>query len=652
MSGRFISNDLNPSGPPRQNMIGIFGLPGSGKTHLLNQLRRELEGGPFSFYEYEEVKKACLVHWFAYDSAFESISHECDDAGVTGIATANYMQPDDFGDRPYTTLLDDGTLNRPFTHIMYVNTPVEVAHQRCMEDAEKNHLTWCSLDYFRKWADEEIIGLKDTCFDRKIMFTMVDPHDLPKIITLIHTFQLDRNEEHNQGIVDQCIDEVVAPWQGQVDKVLVMDCDGVFAPKYEEQAFWEMFYFGESNDKRPRALPMRHPWCGFNEDYSECRQSSLAYEQAVADGRFDEACGKAASVVALYPEIRSFLHRVSKCPRLRIILVTSRLRLLWERVLAQEGLSQSVKVIGSGPLSNGYIVTPTAKERLIERLRTVHSLQVWAFGGHGSPEHMLHRAHYSIILRRPDNRFYNEVWLSDVASKLKGSKDCIDSTTLHLKDLEEPAFLDQIIQHQFTLAHATHKGVAKLLHTKMLRTIYFPDQRLEEKVYHEVGWYLASEYISELGGVEEAAIDVSEEPKATGYQLVRESGMLTIPLEGGSHQMAAGIRDVFQKACTLRTVYPEYIDDDHLREIHTVVLVEAVADSAEVITRYVNHIHRVKPCLPIVVVAGILQAELVAPGGPLHSLIRGGPITVVALSLAKGREMTTESYIYETGRIS
>ncbi|PWY77752.1 hypothetical protein BO83DRAFT_397208 [Aspergillus eucalypticola CBS 122712] len=639
MSGRFISSNLNPSNQPRQNLIGIFGLPGSGKTHILNQLRRKLEGGPFSFYEYEEVRKTSPIHWPAYDRAFELIRHKCDDAGVTGIATANYMLPDEFNDHPYTTLLDDGTPNRPFTHIMYVNTPVEVAHQRCMEDAEKN-LAWCSLDYFRKWADEEIIGLKDTCFDRKIMFTMVDSHDLPKIIALIHTFQLDRNEEHNQGIVDQCVDEVVAPWQGQVEKVLVMDCDGVFAPKSEEQTFWEMFYSGESNDKGPRALPMRLPWCGFIDDYMECRQLSLAYEQA------------AASVVALYPEIRSFLHRVSKCPRLRIILVTSRLRLLWERVLAQEGLSQSVKIIGSGPLSNGYIVPPKAKEKPIKRLRTVHNLQVWAFGGHGSDEQMLHRAHYSIILRRPDNPGYNELWLSDVALRLKNSKDCIDSTTFHLKELGEPAFLDQLMQHQFTLAHATHKGVAKLLHTRMLKSIYFPDQRLEENVYSEAGWYLANEYISEIGGIEEAAIAVSEEPKATGYQLVRESGMLIIPLTGSSHQMGAGIRDVFQKACTLQTDNPEDIDDDHLREIDTVVLVEAVADSADVITRYVNHIHRVKPCLPILVVTGILQAELVAPGGPLSSLIRGGPITVVALSLAKGREMTTESYVYETARIS
>ncbi|RAH53010.1 hypothetical protein BO85DRAFT_481352 [Aspergillus piperis CBS 112811] len=650
MSGRFISNNLNPSGPPRQNLIGIFGLPGSGKTHLLNQLRRELEGGPFSFYEYEEVKKACPAYWSAYDSAFESIRHECDDAGVTGIATANYMQPDDFGEHPCTTLLDDGTLKRPFTHIMYVNTPVEVAHQRCMEDGEKNP-TWYSLDYFRKWADEEFIGLKDTCFDRKIMFTMVDPDDLPRIITLIHTFQLDRNEERNQGIVDQCIDEVVAPWQGQVEKVLVMDCDGVFAPRYAEQTFWEMFYFGESNDKRPRDLPIRHLRCECIDDYSDCRQLSLAYEQAVADGRFDEACKKAASVVALYPEIRNFLHRASKCPRLRIFLVTSRLRLLWERVLAQEGLSQSVKIIGSGPLSNGYIVPPKTKEKLIERLRTVHNLQVWAFGGHGSDEQMLHRAHYSIILRRPDNPCYNKILLSGMALRLKDLKDCIDSTTFHLEELEEPAFLDQLMQHQFTLAHATHKGVAKLLHTRMLKSIYFPDQRLEEKVYREAGWYLASEYISELEGIEEAAIDVSEEPKATGYQLVRESGMLTIPLKGCSHHMAAGIRDVYQKACTLQTDKPEDIDDDHLQEMDTVVLVEAVADSAEAITRYVNHIHRVKPCLSILVVAGVLQAELVAPGGPLPSLIRGGPITVVALSLAKGREMTIESYVYETGRI-
>ncbi|GKZ68942.1 hypothetical protein AnigIFM60653_008981 [Aspergillus niger] len=644
---------VNPSDPRRQNLIGIFGLPGSGKTYLLNQLRRELEGGPFSFYEFEEVGQTRPSNWFVNDRAFESIRHECDQSGVAGIATANYMLPDEDGYPPCEIILDDGCTNGPFTHIIYLNTPVEVVHRRCMDDAEKE-LSWCSLDYFREWADEEIIGLKYSCLDRKIMFTIVDPLDISRIITLIHTIQLDRNEEHNQGIVDKCIDEIVAPWQGHVEKVIVMDCDGILTPKYEEQIFWGKYYFGDCADvdEGRRQLPDKHPWCGFIADDFDCRQSSLAYEQVAAEGRFDETCEKAASAISLYPEIRSFLNRVSQCPRLRIIIVTSRLRLLWERVLAQEGLSHSIKVIGSGPLSNGYIVTPSVKERLVERLRTVHNLQVWAFGGSGSPEKMLHRAHYSIILHRPTNPHCNAEWLSSMASTFKDSKDCIDSTTLHLRELEEPAFFDQLVQHQFTLTHATHKGTAKLLHTKMLKTIYFPNHYLEEKVFHEAGWYLANEYISELRGLEEVAIENPQEPKATVYQLVRESGMLIVPLMGNSHHMAAGICDVFKEACPLQAYDPEEIDLDHLQEKDTVVLVEAVADSAETITRFVNHIHRVKPCLSILIVTGVLQAELVAPGGPLPSLIQGGPITVVALSLAKDKDMTIENYIYDTARIS
>ncbi|GKZ32813.1 hypothetical protein AbraIFM66950_002440 [Aspergillus brasiliensis] len=635
--------------PRRQNLIGIFGIPGSGKTRLLNQLRKELEGDPFSFHEFEEVKKDAPGGHRPYDDAFDALRTKCDQAGVTGIATATYTLLDESDYRPYPIMLDE-VYEGGFTHIIYLKTPTDEVYARCQAHGERRFRK-CPREAFCAWVDHEIRNLQRQCSNRDTLLTIVYPYDLPQIVALIQSFRLDQDEEYNQGRVNEYVDKTVAPWQGHVERVLVLDGDNnVLTPKKEEQIFWEKYYFGDREDAYEdghRLLPIEHHWYGYKHNYFNLRQASLIYEQVEAEGRLDETCRKAASAIALYPQIKNILHRVSKCSHLRIIIVTSRLRLLWETILAQEGLSNSVTVIGSGPVSNGYVVTPSVKEALVERLTATHHFQVWAFGNSDSSIDMFRRAHYSVILCRPkDPTGYDGRCASDTVLEVKTSKNCLDATSLRLTELEEPGFLDKLVQHQFTLAHATHKAVAKLLHTGILRTRDLPPH-LQPKIYNEAGWYLASEYISELRGLE-AETENPKDPEATGYQLVRESRVHIVPMNDDGNYMACGIRDAFKNASFQQASQADDVDFDHIEEKDAVVLVQSVVYSAHTITRFVHHIRRMKPGIHVFVVAGVIQAELVAPGGPLPSLNRDGPITVVALSLAKGKDMVTKSHLYET----
>ncbi|OJJ77022.1 hypothetical protein ASPBRDRAFT_190361 [Aspergillus brasiliensis CBS 101740] len=635
--------------PRRQNLIGIFGMPGSGKTHLLNQLRKELEGCPFSFHDSDEIEKD-PSGYCAYNSAIRAIRRKCDQSAVTGIATAKYMELNSQERHRRPLMLDNGEEGQ-FTHIMYVNTPVEVAYQRFIEDNKKamsvgdaeGRPRECPLDVFRAWAKEEIKELQAACLDRHIMFTMVDPSNLPRIITLIHNFQLDRDghEKRNQAIVNQRIDELVARWQGHVERVVVMDCDDTLATKDVEHIFWEKYYFGDDDhpDEGHRQLPEEHhDWERPREDYFQCRQACFAYEQVVAEGRFDEICSKAGSASSLVPPFGYFLHLASKYPHIRIILVTSGPRLLWERILAREGLSRSVWVIGSDPISVDYVVTPSVKENLMKRLAEVHNLHVWAFRD-------AHPYEYS---------YTNEAWfgyeplLPVLASRVNESGDRLDRTSLRLIALEQPEVLEKLFLHQFALFHTTHKGIAKLLHERMLKTGEVPVHVWRKKIRIEAAEYLTHQYMRELPELQGNAIVMPEEPEVTGYPLFHDGRVLIVPLTEDSSPMAPSFKSAFGESSVLEVSQATDIHLDQLLEIDAVVLVDSVVDSADNIARFVHHIRRLRPRLKVFIMVGVLQAELVAPGGPLPSLGRGGPIRVAALSLAKGKDPVDDTMMYET----
>ncbi len=66
-------------------------------------------------------------------------------------------------------------------------------------------------------------------------------------------------------------------------------------------------------------------------------------------------------------------------------------------MLEREGLSEKIKVIGGGRISDGF-VTASVKSALVTRLQDVHKKYVWAFGDNSLDLEMLSKSNQAIVV--------------------------------------------------------------------------------------------------------------------------------------------------------------------------------------------------------------------------------------------------------------
>ena len=120
-------------------VIGLYGLPGSGKTTLMHRLQHDLPEGSFLFYEGSEVI-ASLVQGgidafrdLAFSEqvalrqrAIEQIKQQCIDEGRTGIVTGHFMLWSDEKGPP--TPIHTGADLTTFSHIIYIDATATRPH--------------------------------------------------------------------------------------------------------------------------------------------------------------------------------------------------------------------------------------------------------------------------------------------------------------------------------------------------------------------------------------------------------------------------------------------------------------------------------------------------------------------------------------------
>ncbi|KAJ4286215.1 hypothetical protein N0V88_008078 [Collariella sp. IMI 366227] len=110
--------------------------------------------------------------------------------------------------------------------------------------------------------------------------------------------------------------------------------------------------------------------------YTSFSQAMLLYEEHLSDHEFDDVCKEVASLVALYPDVVSLLRQLGQ--HTVAFLFTCEIRCVWEMVLKTAGLSKTVKIVGGGRMSDGFVMTAKTKAILVSRLRRVHHFYVWA----------------------------------------------------------------------------------------------------------------------------------------------------------------------------------------------------------------------------------------------------------------------------------
>ncbi|KAH8589268.1 uracil phosphoribosyltransferase-domain-containing protein [Bisporella sp. PMI_857] len=642
-------------------VIGIYGIPGSGKTFLLNQLKQELGEKEFAFYEgsqniadlvpggldaFEKLDEQEKLHW--RELAIQTIRKECMTTGLVAVVAGHSMlwsTEEEAGQSVWTQSDQD-----IYTHVVYLDIPNEIISQRRMGDISKSR-PFLPLNQLSKWQQTEKSQLCDLCYKHGILFSLVSQQQtLAKILTRLRDFQ-HHNENYNLSLAESMLDKHVVAAQGQLGTILVMDADRTLAPDDTGMLFWDRILHSERAEAEPQPLKKLFS-SSMGYSYTAFRQATLLYEDAADDPEFDAICEDVASVVVMHREFVSLLHMVTKEEHVGAVIVTCGLRCVWEKVLEKEGLSETVKVIGGGRIADSFVVTAAVKEALVRRLQVNHRLYVWAFGDSPLDLDMLCRADQAIVVvgdektrsKTMDLDLFNVIRDGGLRARQvvlpSNSPPRQDTNMLPLIRLTDQEFVDAIFRRRSPQAgiqvqHATYRSAAKILMTPM-RNANIAGPALRES-HRRVGQYLGTEFLSQIVGLEEYAIPHVQGHSTSGYRLLNEQQTTIVALMRGGEPMAIGVNDVFPLAMFIHAKYPEDIKLHHLQGQMTVVLVDSVVNNGKTVVQFEQHVRKLHATIRIVVIAGVIQEESVSEGGLIYGLARNTKLNLIALRLSQNK---------------
>lgn len=185
------------------------------------------------------------------------------------------------------------------------------------------------------------------------------------------------------------------------------------------------------------------------------------------------------------------------------------------------------------------------------------------------------------------------------------------------------------------LHHATDRKSAKLLATHMRdATAAGPDLR---SAHQRVGWYLATEFLSEAVGLESYPITHVQGNMTNGYRLCKEAETMIVALMRGGEAMAFGVNQAFPLA---RFVHASHSDDValcHLEGIHHVILVDSVINSGKTVVQFSRHVRDLHPTIRVIAVAGVVQKQSIADGGLIHEYGEQAELDLVALRISENK---------------
>lgn len=452
------------------------------------------------------------------------------------------------------------------------------------------------------------------------------------------------NVEYNLSRAASTLDEALLLNRSHrpLETVLMLDGDRTLAAEDTGSLFWK-------NIPRPKdeGCPLKTLFSGpLGYSYTAFRQATLLYEEAVDDEQFDGLCLEVALAVKMYPDFVSFLRLAAEEQHVGSVVVTCGPRRIWDKVLEINGLSQKVKVLGGGRVSDGFVVTPAVKGALVARLQDVYKLHVWAFGDSPLGLDMLCKADQAIVV------------VGDVQSRSKTMDEAlasaIDNDSIQMRQVLLPSTVPprvdtaklpqiQLTNNEFVcsvfsrlhLVHATNRAATKLLMTPM-RDAGVAGPALRE-AHRRTGWYLANKFLTNEIGLEEFPIPHAQGHNVYGHRLLHEPRTLIVALMRGGEPMAFGVNDAFPNAMFVHADHHDGITSELLKDRHTVILVDSVVNSGKSILQFVKHIRSHHATIKIVAVAGVVQSQSVCGRSPIRLLAHDAKITVVALRLSENK---------------
>ncbi|TVY81691.1 Uracil phosphoribosyltransferase [Lachnellula suecica] len=608
-------------------VIGLFGVDGSGKTHLLRQLEKELEDEPFVFYDGSQIIDEVVLdgglkafqkmtaekkkEWRKV--AIDTIAQRSVDSGKAAVVAGHYLFWKD-GKPEVAWTPDDAEV---YNHILYLDVPVEIVLDQTQKDEERNRSN-VPVDQLKEWQALEKNALQDECPKHDILFSLLTKSridDLNYVSALMKDFQ-QHSEKGSLDLAKSKLDEALIG-KGKVETVLVFDADKTLTQEDTGKSFWDEAVDrsqGSKSDDRSVEKMFGGP---LEYSYTAFRQAVLLYEEIANDAEYELICEKVASTVIMHPEFLSLLRLAESQKHVGTVVVTCGLRLLWEKVIERYDLSKTVKIIGGGRISDGYVVTAEVKAALVEHLQETHKMYVAAFGDSQLDLKMMLKADRSVVV---------------VGNKKTRSKSMDKHTRLYFRAIHHPGwtlrpfqsweimdwdFLDTFIRSDrpgrsnanIKVIQATPRGSTKILATST-RDSNIAGPALRES-HRRIGFYLATEFLTDLIGLEVYPMMSVQDKKIEGHRLAHEAHTSIVPLMRGGEPMAFGVSDAFPLAMFVHAKEPENLKVGNLQGQRTVILVDSVVNSGKSVIEFVQHIRKLSPRIRIVVVAAVVQDEAV-----------------------------------------
>ena len=244
------------------DIIGIYGISGCGKSYLINQLKTQLSGDDYVFFEGAEViadlvkgglpafKNLGEAEQQQYrELAINKIRDICRGSGKTGVVAGHYLFPS-----PSTNSFNIVGTEKDFevyTHILYFHPePQRIANRR--KNDTKRQRPLLTTQELERWQSEELRLLRNKCYEKKVLFmTLYDivtelPHRLKNLIQRLVNY----NEQANLTRIIEQLDPIL---ERDPKAVLVFDADKTLAAADSGE-----MYFEDSHEFSPLVPMFKH----------------------------------------------------------------------------------------------------------------------------------------------------------------------------------------------------------------------------------------------------------------------------------------------------------------------------------------------------------------------------------------------------------
>ncbi|TWU78382.1 hypothetical protein ED733_008729 [Metarhizium rileyi] len=633
-------------------IIGLYGLPGSGKSFLLKKLQNQLDPRQYTFYEGSELIASLVTGGLAAfqkldnkkkqywrEQAMSTVAGDCYQSGRTAIVTGHFMFP---AEGEYVSVCTAKDLNT-YTHIIYLKLSAKVLSEQILGDTEKVRRSM-SVEDLETWQQMEVQGLTRLSKEHDILFSNLAETGDNRLLDAFKLIQFSRRVKTvpNMIRVNARVDEILSHHTG-LETMLVFDGDKTLCTEDAGMLCWKAIGIAD------QIVELFKGPLGYSE--TTFLQAMLLCEETIDETNFEGICKLRAAQIKIHPEFIYLLRKMKSHNHVRAVVATCGIRRLWELVLEREGFSETVKVIGGARISDDMIVTPIVKAHIVSRLKGEKGLRVWAFGDSPLDLPMLEEANEAIVVtgelhsrsRSMEKALLEAIEARDLRAQQTRQPGYVPPRltvdVLPEVYLTDPAFLCAVFSRRQSLHpnvwHTTDTNAARLLMSPA-RDASVAGSQLR-RAHGNMALYLAWSFLSEKLGVEEYPIQHVQGHQISGHRLRHEQKTTIVALMRGGEPMALSLSEAFPLAMFVHAASPNDVRSDHVENQETVILVDSVINSGKTLIDFISHTRSLSRHVQIIVVAGVVQADAILQGRKLAKKIEEHGVLIGALRLSENK---------------